>query len=178
METRKLLIPLALLIIFGALSRLVPHPANFAPIAAMGLFSGVYLPWAFAFIVPLLAVFISDIFLGFYGSGMVYVYISYLMIGFLGLWLKRYKNFKNIILASLLSSVIFFIVSNFGVWASPKSFYSHDINGVISCYVAAIPFFRGTLLGDLSYSGLFFGGYELLRLISKRFFPTKTIDIF
>lgn len=173
MEIRKFLIPAVLIIVFGTLSRLIPHPANFAPIVAMSLFSGVYLPRVFAFIVPLIAVFVSDIFLGFYGAGMIYVYGSYVLIGLIGLWLKKHKNVKNILGVTLFSSILFYLITNFGVWAQPHSFYSKDIAGLMNSYIGGIPFFRNSLLGDFTYVSIFFGGYEFCKLVINKFASKK-----
>jgi hypothetical protein len=146
-----------LLIGFAALSRFIPHPPNFAPIAAMALFGGVYLDKRYAFIVPLLAMVLSDIFLGFH-STIPYVYGSFIVTALIGLWLKNHKSVGLIVGASLTSSVLFFIVTNFGVWVS--GVYPQTLGGLAACYVAAIPFFRNTVFGDLLYVGVLFGLYE------------------
>lgn len=163
------LIPL-LLITFAVLSRLLPHPANFAPISAVALFGAVYLPKKFAFILPLSAMLISDFFIGFYGMEMLFVYGSFLITGAIGLYLKNHKNAFSIVVASFISSILFYLITNFGVWVTPGSMYEANIKGLIQSYVMAIPFFRNTLLGDLSYTGLLFGTYELLFVLSKRYF--------
>src|ERR1700733_8993168 len=94
------LISVLLIIIFAVVLRLLPHPPNVAPIAAMALFGGAYLNKKYALVVPLIALFISDIFLGFY-SGMIFVYGSFFLTGLIGLWLQRHMSFRNIVLASL-----------------------------------------------------------------------------
>jgi hypothetical protein len=151
--------PLAI-IIFAVLLRLLPHPPNVAPIAAMALFGGAYLNKRYALVVPLVALFLSDIFLGFY-SGMIFIYGSFFLTGLIGLWLKNYKSVPNVIFASLISSVLFYLITNFGVWLS-GTMYAKSFSGLIESYVMGIPFFRNTLLGDLGYVGLFFGSYELV----------------
>lgn len=152
---------LALIIIFAAaVSRLFSHPANFAPIAGIALFGSVYLPKKFAFLLPLAAMFISDIFLGFH-STMPWVYGSFVLTTLIGLYLKNHQSYFNIFIASLSSSLLFYFLTNFGVWAS-SAMYPHTFAGLLNCYYMAIPFFRNTLLGDLFYSGIFFGGYALL----------------
>jgi uncharacterized membrane protein len=138
---------------------------NFTPIAATALFGGVYLNKKYAFFVPILAMFISDIFLGFH-STMPYVYGSFILTGLIGLWLKNHKNTQNIIGATLLSSVLFFLITNFGVWAG--GWYPKTLSGLMQSYVMAIPFFRNTILGDLCYTGVFFGAYELAQLLIIR----------
>jgi hypothetical protein len=149
------------IIAFAVILRLVPHPANVAPIAAMGLFGGVYLNKKYALLVPFLALFISDIFLGFSAS-MPYVYGSFLLTGLLGILLRNHKSVKNVILASVCSSILFFLITNFGFWLV-NDLYPKTISGQLEAYIIALPFFRNTLLGDLLYVGLFFGGYELAK---------------
>jgi len=152
-------------IALGVLFRLIPHAPNFVPIAAMALFGGAYLNKKYALILPLAIMFISDIFLGFHQT-MFWVYGSFVIIGLIGMWLQNHKSAKNTVLASLAGSVIFFVVTNFGVWLGP--WYQHDFAGLVRCFTMAIPFFRNTLLGDLFYTGVFFGGYELVKSALKR----------
>jgi Family of unknown function (DUF6580) len=148
-----------LLILFAAFSRLIPHPANFTPIAAIALFSGVYLDKKYFIIIPSAAMLLSDIFLGFH-STMIWVYGSFAIIALLGLWLKSHKNVGYIFGTTLVSSVIFFIVTNFGVWLS--GYYGYSFSGFAECYIMAIPFFRNSVAGDLFYVTALFGIYELV----------------
>ncbi len=159
------------LITFAVLSRLLPHPPNVAPITALALFGGVYLDKKFAFIVPLAALLISDYFIGFY-SGMEWTYASFVAIGLIGLWLKNHNSVAMTVSASLTGSVLFFIVTNFGVWLSSQVTYPHSFAGLVECYVAAIPFFRNTLLGDVVYVGAMFGLYET----AKKIIPSLSIQ--
>jgi hypothetical protein len=154
------------LILFAALSRLLPHPANFVPITAIALFGGVYLDKKHTFIVPVAALLISDYFIGFY-SGWQWVYGSFIAIGFIGLWLRNHKEVIPVIGASLVGSLLFFVVTNFGVWITSLEMYPRTFSGLLECYVAAIPFFRNTLAGDLFYVGAMFGIFEL----SKKYIP-------
>lgn len=149
-----------IVIAFAVILRLIPHIPNVAPIAAIALFGGVYLNKRYAFVVPLIAMFLSDIFLGFH-STMLYVYGSFLLTGVIGLWLKTHKTVKNVVFASLFSSLLFFVITNFGVWLS-GAMYAKTLSGFFECYTLAIPFFRNTILGDLFYTGVFFGGYEVV----------------
>ena len=159
---KKLLNPI-LIILFAVALRLLPHPANMAPIAAMALFGGVYLNKKYALIVPLLSMLFSDVFLGFHNT-MIFVYGSFFITGVIGLWLRKRTSFIYLIEASLISSLVFFIITNFGVWLM-GNMYPKTVTGLLDCYVMAIPFFRNTILGDLLYVGLFFGGYELVKNI-------------
>lgn len=153
----------ATFILIGAFSRLIPHPPNFAPIAAMALFGGTYLGKKQALIVPIAAMILSDLFLGFDSLAMrLTVYGSFLLTVFIGFWLKRNKNYKYIILTSLVSSLLFYLTTNFSVWAV-TNMYPKNPGGLTEAYFYAIPFFRNTILGDLTYSGVFFGGYELVK---------------
>jgi hypothetical protein len=165
------LISPSVIIVGAVLLRLIPHLPNFAPIAAMALFGGTYLNKKYALVIPLLAMFVSDLFLGFH-STMPYVYSSFFLTGLIGLWLRSHKNWKNVLAASLGSSVLFFLVTNFGVWAS--GWYPQTLTGLTQSYLAAIPFFRNTLAGDLFYTGVFFGGYELAKAFLQKPSVTKT----
>lgn len=147
-------------ILAAAMSRLLPHLPNFTPIAALGLFGGVYFDKKFATIVPLAALVISDYVIGFH-SLIGWVYGSFLAISLMGMWLKNHKSAGTIAWSTLAGSVLFFIVTNFGVWVS--GYYPHTVDGFIACYVAAIPFFRNTLAGDFFYVTVLFGSYELVR---------------
>jgi len=157
----KLAQPLTFVAI-GAVSRVIPHPANFAPIAAMALFGGVYLSKKQALTLPIAAMILSDFFIGFDSLPIrLSVYGSFLLAVFVGFWIKNHKNSKNIIFASLFSSILFFVITNFAVWAF-GSMYPKSLTGLSECYLLAIPFFRNTILGDLTYTTVFFGSYELL----------------
>jgi hypothetical protein len=110
--------------------------------------------------------FLSDIFLGFHGT-MPYVYGSFILTGLVGIWLREHKNFKNIVLATIFSSVLFFIITNFGVWLEGR-LYQANMSGLIEAYAMAIPFFRNTIMGDLFYVALFFGSYEFALKFFKK----------
>jgi len=151
------------LILLAAISRLIPHPLNFAPITGMALFAAVYFnEKKFAFAVPVFAMFLSDVIIGFH-SQMFVVYLSFVLIVGIGFLVKHKKSFGTIALASVASSIIFFVVTNFGVWAL-GTLYTKDVAGLALCFTAAIPFFQNTLLGDLFYTGLLFGVYEVVKV--------------
>jgi hypothetical protein len=145
---------------------------NFTPIAAMALFGGTYLNRKYALLVPIIAMLVSDIFIGFYSPIVMFsVYSSFVFAGLIGLWLAKRKSVTNVIFAAAGSSILFFLVTNFAVWFM---WYPRNFVGLTTCYTLAIPFFRNTLLGDLFYTGAFFGGYELvLRLVKKTRLATK-----
>ena len=159
-----------ILIIFDIFLRVIPHPANFAPITASALFVGTYLPKKWAFLVPILAMIISDYLLYpnmMFHSTTAYVWGSFMISGLIGLWLKSHQSPKFIFGASLISSLQFFLVTNFGVWLT-SGMYEHTFSGLMQSYVMGVPFYRWTLLGDLIYTGAFFGIYQLAPLLSHR----------
>lgn len=164
------------LVIFGVVTRLIPHSPNVVPITAITLFGSVYLPKRLFFL-PLVILLISDFFIGFYGTDMFYVYGSYLLIGVLGLWLRSHKKPLNVLGGALFSSILFFLITNFGVWAPPNNLYPHNLEGLIQSYIMALPFFRNSLIGDLGYTILLFGGYELIQRLSKKFLPQKLFQL-
>ena len=154
-------------IIVCVIARILPHPANFTPLIAVALFGGVYLTKKQAYIVPIIAMLVSDFFIGFDSLPMrISVYGSILFGVLLGFWIKKNKSVGSVISASLLSSIIFFTITNFSVWAY-GTMYTKSLSGLINCYIMAIPFFKNTLLGDLFYSGVFFGGYEFVKIFAR-----------
>lgn len=156
-------------ILAAVVLRLVPHLPNFVPIAAMALFGGTYLNKKYALIIPLAIMFVSDYIIGFYNPWiMLSVYGSFLLIGLLGLWLKNHKTVANVVGASIFGSIIFFVLTNFAVWAVPHSMYPHTLQGLISSYTMGLPFFRNTLLGDLFYVTMMFGLYEVVLILTLR----------
>ncbi|OIO48506.1 MAG: hypothetical protein AUJ32_00420 [Parcubacteria group bacterium CG1_02_40_82] len=162
MSNKTKILIIVLIILLAAASRLVKHPFNFTPIAAMALFSGCYLRKKWGIFLPLAAMLVSDYFIGFYDwQVMASVYVSIALAFFIGWFLSRRLKWYNVIFASLVSSVVFFLVTNFAVWAF-FSWYPHTLAGLFNCFTLALPFFRNTLLGDLVYSGVLFGAYELV----------------
>ena len=162
MTTNKSLIAITALVLLAALSRLIPHPPNFAPVAAMALFAGAHI-WdkRIAFAMPLVAMLIGDLFLGWH-SGLLLVYVCMCISVAIGVALRGRIKPGTIALGAVASSVIFFTVTNFGVWLA-FGLYPTTASGLVACYVAAIPFFHYTLLGDLFYAGVLFGGFALLQ---------------
>lgn len=168
-----------LLILFAAFSRLLPHPMNFTPVVAIALFSGVYFNKKYALLIPIAAMLISDSIIGFY-SGIQYVYGSFVLVGLIGYWSKnRIQNSsagKKVVTlgaVSLISSVLFFIITNFGVWMS-GIYYDKTFAGLIQCYTMAIPFFRNSVAGDLVYTAAIFAVYELVTRFAVK--PELTAD--
>lgn len=148
------------MIVLAAASRLVPHPPNFTPIAAMALFGGAYFgDKRAAFLVPLAAMFLSDLCLGLH-SLIPVVYGSFALMVCVGLWLRERKRLMTIAGCALVNSLLFFITTNFAVWAM-GSFYPKTFSGLTACFIAAIPFFGNTIMGDAFYAALLFGGFAL-----------------
>lgn len=171
------------LIVGGVLLRLIPHLPNFAPITATAMFGGAHLSKRWAILLPLAAMAISDYLLlyinpykidlsrvyplpAMFHSTTFYVWGSFIISGLLGIWLKDHRNIKNPIMVSLLASLQFFIITNFGVWAG--GMYSRGLDGLLESYIMGLPFFKWTLMGDLFYTTVFFGTYELSHSFSEK----------
>ena len=167
--------PLALagLIVLAALTRLLPHPPNFSPVEAIALFGGAYFAArGWALLVPLVAMFVSDLALGlvnggiyfdyFASAGFLLVYACIALSTVLGFGLRGRVNGARVLGYSLVGSVLFFLVTNFGAWLGSPA-YPQNAAGLAAAYVAGIPFFQWTVLGTLFYSALLFGGFALLR---------------
>ncbi len=185
-----------LLIIGGIILRLTPHMPNFAPIAAMALFGGAYLSKRFAIIVPLIAMAISDYLLlyihpfqspivdfsriypltAMFNGSTPFVWGSFVLVGLIGMWIKKHKNVRSVIFGSLASSALFFLITNFGFWLA-NDIYPKTVSGQIEAYVMALPFFKWTVLGDLFYTGMFFGAYEVALWTAKRFRTSPAVEI-
>ena len=151
----------------AAALRLAPHPPNFSPIDAMALFSGAYLGrrWI-AFVAPLAALLLSDLVLGFY-HGIATVYGTVALIVMLGWTLSFRRMPLRVGTAAIASSIIFFVITNFGMWLF-SGFYPLTSAGLVACYTAAIPFFQNTVAGDLFYSVLLFGGFALAQHLAPQ----------
>lgn len=154
-------IAVGLLVLAAAFLRLIPHPPNFAPIVAMALFAGAYVPdkrWAM--LLPLIAMVLSDAVLGFH-SDMWVVYASLVAVAALGLLLKGRVRVTTVAAGTVGGSVIFFVLTNLAVWAG-SGMYPVTAEGLAACFIAAIPFFQNSLAGDLFYAAVLFGGYAAL----------------
>lgn len=144
-----------LFMVVAVLFRLFPHLPNFTPITAIALFGGVYLQnKKMAYIAPLTIMALSDLYLGFYTIS-IFVYSAFIMVSYIGTQIK-----KPTLLSIFLSSLSFFIITNFGVWliGYPKTWA-----GIVECYTMALPFFRNSLLGDFFYAGLMMYGFSYVQ---------------
>lgn len=158
-----------ILILLSVFSRIIPHAPNFTPIIAVALFAAVYLKKPLSFLVPLIALFVSDAIIGFYGGLMIFVYGSLLCITAFGFLMRNNVSIGYILGFSITSATLFFVISNFGVWVT--GLYPRTFAGLLECYTMAIPFFRNTLGSTLIYSCTLFGTFELV----KRYATKKEI---
>ncbi|MCE2926350.1 MAG: hypothetical protein LW823_01705 [Rickettsiales bacterium] len=157
MNTQRTL-TLCIIIAAAAFSRLLPHPDNVTPVAALALFAGAYFDkkWL-AFAVPLSIMLISDMLIGFHNT-MWGVYLGFALIVCIGFIVRGRNRLLPITTACVAGSLIFFAVSNFAVWVS-SGLYAQTLEGLAQCFIAAIPFYTNTLLGDLFYTSLLFIGF-------------------
>ena len=153
---KKQVVPISLILIL-ALARLIPHPPNFTPIIAVAIMSGFFFKNIYLSLgVLIISMLLADIFIGFYNN-LIFVYLSLLLITFIFYKISKKINFKNLFFYSFVGSLIFFLISNFGVWAlgSPgvsNIAYEKSLSGLIECYIFAIPFFGNTFLSTIIFS--------------------------
>ena len=145
---RKGAFPIILILIIS-LSRLIPHPANFTPVIALGIFSGFYFRnFLLGFFIVVVSMFLGDLYLGFHDT-MFFTYISLAAAVLIGLIIKKFK-FKEILFSGLASSICFFIITNFGAWLTLEM-YEKNFSGLLQSYALAIPFFHNTLISTFLY---------------------------
>lgn len=146
---------------------------NVAPIGALALFGGAYFrDKKLSFLLPMAALFISDLFIGFH-STLLFVYGAFGCTVMLGFLLRRNNTVVKTAVVALVSSIAFYLITNFGVWMM-YDFYPKNINGLLTSYAAGIPFFRNSLIGDLFYTSVFFGVFEL----AKRYRPSYNVSLY
>lgn len=139
--------------------RLLPHSANFAPVAAVAIFSGAVLPRRWAIWAPVAAMAIADSFIGFYNTILV-TWACYGLIALASSYVMKKPNLRRGLGLTISGSLFFFFVTNFATWAW-SGMYAHTTAGLVQCYQMALPFFRNTALSDLIYTGALFGIYAL-----------------
>lgn len=150
------------LISLASLTRLIPHPFNFTAVGAMALFSGAnFKDKRFAFLLPLIAMFITDLIIGFHFS-ILPVYGCFAFTVWIGLQIKKRQTILSVASSSIISSTVFFLITNLPIWYVDMGLYPMTLNGTLESYIMAIPFFKNQILGDLFYSGLLFGVYYLV----------------
>ncbi len=152
------------LIVVGILLRFAPHAPNFTPVAAIAIFGGAYLNKKYAILVPLALMAASDVFLGVHNV-MLFTWGGFVLSALLGLWVKKNKSASRILSASFASALLFYIVSNFGVWL--MGWYPPTLDGLIRCYILGLPFLRNFTAATLLYTAVFFTAYELVARLVK-----------
>jgi hypothetical protein len=164
---------LSFFVFVAAITRVLPHPDNVTAIGAMALFGGTYFNnRKTALLMPLVAMFFSDMLLevlfrlgvgntpGIHNT-LPFVYLAFFVAAAIGFWVKKNITFARVFGGGVLASLVFFIITNFAVWLS--GFYGFTLEGLITCYVAAIPFYRNTFIGDMVFITLLFGSFEYLK---------------
>ncbi len=168
----------------AAIARIVPHMPNFAPVEGLTLFGAAYLKRKeLAAILPIVLLYLTDLVInntimrpfypeskGFiwFSNYMIYSWSAMILIAILGAFTLQKISFHRIVGATLGASIIFFLVSNFGVWLHATSFYTKDFAGLMTCYIAAVPFFKTSLISSFLFIAILFGGYEIfLRLVVR-----------
>jgi hypothetical protein len=177
MNTQKInlrFIALTAIILLAAFSRIIPHMPNFSPLGAIGLFGAAYFSkkWH-AILIPLAATFLSDLFINnvifaqhyptftWFSTGFYWQYGAYVLVTIVAFFIFKKVKVATVLTGALASSVIFFLVTNFGCW--PGNYYPQNFEGLMQCYAAGIPFIQGTILGDLFYSSVMFGAFALVQ---------------
>jgi hypothetical protein len=165
-------IPTIFAVLMIALCRLLPHPWNFVPVSAAAIFGGIYLDKKWAFVLPIASMVIADIFLGFSLSDIPFVYGSILLAVLIGVGIGTRRKNKpafamSVVSGTLGSSVLFYLVTNFGSWLT-LGMYTKDLSGLIQSYVMALPFFKNSLVGDMFFVSVFVLGYELISWLVSR----------
>ena len=166
---------LSLILLIAVASRMLPHPNNFAPMGAMALFGAAYFNRKyFGILLPVLATWISDLFINniiyakyyptftWFYEGFYWQYGTYILIGLFGIFLFKKVTLPRLLVGSLSSSLIFFFITNLSCWYN-NPMYLQNIYGVMDCYVMGLPFFKGTLMGDLFYSSVLFTSYVFIQ---------------
>lgn len=165
------------MILFAALSRLLPHPHNFTPIGAIALFGAAYFRQKhLSMLIPFAALWLSDLILnnvvyaqlypelypGFVWFGSAWVYAGFLLIALLGMRTLQQPQPMRLLGTTVSASLIFYLLTNFGVWLN-SPYYPQNMGGLLTSYAAGLPFFWNTLAGDLVYTGVLFGSFALLQ---------------
>ena len=152
--SKQEIFPIGLILIL-AISRLIPHPPNFTPVIAVAIMSSCFFKNInLSIIILTLSMLLSDLFIGLYYN-IIFVYFSLILITIVFFKLSKKINYKTLFIFSFFGSLIFYIISNFGVWML-GNLYEKNINGLINCYVLAIPFFKNTFLSTTLFS---YGAY-------------------
>ncbi len=149
------------LTIIGIISRLIPHFPNMTPVGATALFSSAKFGMKKGMIILLLTMLITDVLIGLH-SVMWATYGSFMITLCIGWWVQRKYSLSRFLTGTLVSSILFFIITNFAVWLVPNGMYTKNLTGLVHCYIMALPFFRNSLIGDFFYGFIFYYGYEVV----------------
>ena len=148
------------LLLLGVVARLVPHLWNATPVMAIALFGATFLSKRWGILLPLTIIAVSDVLLGWHNT-VAFTWSAFILTGTLAWWVRQQPSAPRIAIAAVAGSTLFFLITNFGVWLV-GDLYPRTLDGLLECYLAGLPFFRNTLLGDLIYTAAFFGSYALL----------------
>ena len=155
------------LIFFGtilALSRIIPHPPNFTPIIASAIMAPLLVKdRLFGIAIPILAMFISDVIIGFYSYQLV-IYLSILAIALVS---PMHKNYTKLGIMAVGASIWFFISTNFAEWII-WDYYPKTIEGLLACYTLALPFFKNTLISTILFTGILSISSQYLEFANKK----------
>ena len=160
------------LVMAGIALRVLPHPDNFTPVTAIALFSGVVLAPQVALALPLIVMIASDLMIGPHALYPL-TWGSFFLVSLLGVAIRKDTRISRIFLGTLGGSLLFYLVTNFGVFLF-QNLYEKSLSGLVQCYVMALPFFRNSLLGDFFFSGLLFGLFALVKNYSGKLAPRRT----
>jgi hypothetical protein len=154
-------LPVVALMIIAAVTRFIPHPFNFTAISALALFGGANIrDKRLAVLLPLVVMFCTDLIIGFHRI-MIPVYTSFILITVIGIMIQQRQQIKNIAIASLSSSLLFFLITNLPFWFGTR--YPYTIGGAMESYTLALPFFANQIAGDLFYNAILFGAFAVVK---------------
>lgn len=172
---KKELIFIGGLVMFIAVMRFLPHPWNITPIGALALFSGAYISRNIALLIPICALILGDMAGGFYAPVvMLFVYAGFAASTLIGKFmLFRKLSVHRLGFAVISSAVMFYLLSNFGMWLHA---YPTTVDGIVLCYLNGLPYLAKSLAGDAVYSILLFGGYELIRHVFSENKPVVNVS--
>ncbi|MBI4085470.1 MAG: hypothetical protein HY432_03145 [Candidatus Liptonbacteria bacterium] len=157
-----------LLIAAGVASRFMPHAWNMTPIVAISLFASVYFGIRYSLFTVGATMLISDLFIGFYDLRiMLSVYAGFAVASLIGLLVRKHKTAVSVLLGAASSSAFFFVLTNWAVWQF-GTMYERSAAGLLESFAMALPFFKNMLIGDVVYSAILFGAYELALAFSQK----------
>ena len=157
-----------ILIVLAALTRFIDHPHNFTAIGAIALFAGAtFRDKRLALILPFVVMLLTDLYFGFHFS-MIPVYLCFLLTVYAGIRIGHRQTPVNIGLGAIITSVIFFLVTNLPFWYMELSLYPPTLEGTLQSYAMALPFFKNQLAGDLFYSAVLFGTFRVYSVATRQ----------